>query len=108
MTSLRTKLFVGTTMLLLALGVLPARADTHAPNPQIFEFLCGDLVLTGISPNNHAKAGQFLDSTANSVAFLITFGGDVIYESPAYTALPDGLLDTCTSGDFTFLFLATF
>ena len=108
MTSLRTKLFVGTTILVLALGGLPAHADTHSPNTQSFEFLCGDLMLTGVSPNNHAKAGQFLDSTANSVAFLITLGGEVIYESPAYASLPDGLLDICTSGDFAFYFLATF
>ena len=108
MTSLRTKLFVGTTILVLALGGLPAHADTRAPNAQTFEFLCGDLELTAVTPNNHAKAGQFLDSTANSVAFLITLGGDVIYESPAYEGLPDGLLDICTAGDFTFWFLATF
>jgi hypothetical protein len=108
MKSLRRTLFVGTIMLLLGLGVLPAQADTHARNAQIFEFLCGDLELTGISPNNNAKAGQFLESADVGVAFRITFGGDVVYESPAYAGLPDGLLDTCTSGDFTFFFLATF
>lgn len=107
MTSLRTKLFVG-TILILGLGGFPAHADTHSRNAQTFEFLCGDLELTAVTPNNHAKAGQFLDSTANSVAFLITLGGDVIYESPAYASLPDGLLDICTAGDLTFFFLATF
>ena len=108
MRSLKTKLFVGTTILLLMLGVLPAHADTHARNSQIFEFICGGLELTGISPNNNAKAGQFLESTDVGVAFRITFGGDVVYESPAYAGLPDGILSTCTSDDFTFWFLATF
>jgi hypothetical protein len=107
MTNLRMKLFA-TSILLLALGVLPARADTHAPNPQIFSFDCGGLTLTGISPNNNAKAGQFLESTDVGVAFLITFGGEVVYESPAYAGLPDGLLSVCTSDDFVFYFLATF
>jgi len=107
MTGLRTKLFV-TTILLLGLGVLPARADTHARNAQVFSFDCGGLTLTGISPNNNAKAGQFLESTDVGVAFQITFGGEVVYQSPAFEGLPDGLLSTCTSDEFVFYFLATF
>jgi hypothetical protein len=104
--SVKTKLFVGTTVLLLMFGAQPAHADTHAPNRQISEFVCGDEVLTGVSPNFSAKAGQFLESTDVGVAFLITQGGDVVYQSPAYAGLTDGMLTSCTSDDFTFYFLA--
>jgi hypothetical protein len=99
---------MGAFLVLGALSIFhiePVHADTHAPGRQTFDFTCDGVVMTFVSPNDHAKAGQALGSTSVGVAFLITYGNDVVYESPAYAGLPDGKLTTCTSGDFTFWFI---
>ncbi len=86
-------------------AAIPAFADTHAPGAQTFDIVCGEQVATFVSPGFHAKAGQDLDSTNVGVAFLITAGGEVVYESPAFAGLPDGVLMACTTGEFTLWFL---
>jgi hypothetical protein len=85
-------------------GVLPVRADTHAPSLQFGIFDCNGEMRMMVSPGFNAKAGQDLGSTSVGVAFLITFENEVVYQSPAFDHL-QGLLATCTTEGLTFYFL---
>jgi hypothetical protein len=102
---MRRKVIAGVAGALLVLGVLPVQADTHAPSLQILDFTCYGEVMTMVSPGFHAKAGQDLGSTTVGVAYMITAGGEVVYESPAVAHMPDTLLTECTAGEFTFFLL---
>ena len=93
------------TAVLLALAYTPLSADTHSPQTQTLQMDCGGQILTFVSPNFHAKSGQALDDSQVGVAFLITAGDEVLYESPAFEHIPPGLFTVCDAGGLTFYML---
>jgi hypothetical protein len=101
---MKTRALVVVLCALLVGGVLPTSADTHAPSLQFGIFDCNGETRMMVSPGFNAKAGQDLGSTSVGVAFLISFGNEVLYQSPAFPQL-QGLLETCTTEGLTFYFL---
>jgi len=81
--------------------------DTKAPNAQTFDLQCNGMAIRFVSPGEHALAAQAVGSTSVGILLRLTSGADVLFQLPAFTALPAGNITECTSGPLTFTILLT-